>query len=827
MLNLKNIFKDYISGNLSVRALKGVNLAFRQKEFVAILGPSGCGKTTLLNIIGGLDEYSHGDLVIDGKSTKKFNDHDWDTYRNHRVGFVFQTYNLIAHQSVLSNVELSLTLSGISKGERRKRAVEALTKVGLADQINKKPNQLSGGQMQRVAIARAIVNNPHIILADEPTGALDTETSVQVLEILKNISKDHLVIMVTHNPELAKRYATRIIRLLDGEVQSDSNPLNEEEVQMLEEEVKNYQRLVAENKVGKEKRVGMSLKTAFMLSLNNLLTKKGRTILTAFAGSIGIIGIALILSLSSGFQNYISRVEEETLSSYPITIETVSTDLNSLANLKEADKTERDDQHVYSNDVLTTIITAMASSFSENDLKTFKTYLDENKEKFEPLVTDIQYIYDVDLNIYKSNYETKLECLNPYSLSENLSPYTRPYLASFDSMMQRADVWQELIGNQEFLESQYQLAAGAWPTTDNEVVLVMDKDNGIADYLLYAIGLREASEIDELIIRTVGGDTTPFESESYEYEDILGLTYRVASSVDYYEKQADGSYVDKHDDAAFVKQVLIDKGFDLKISGIVKPAEDASSNVLRGAIAYSPKLSTRLIDYANASQLLTDQRNSPNKNLLTGEAIEDETALNLVLVSLGQVDYERPSRINIYPVSFAAKENINDLIEEYNQNHEQDEQIKYTDYVGLLMASVSTIINAISYVLIAFVSISLIVSSIMIGIITNISVLERTKEIGILRAIGASKRDISRVFNCETFIEGLAAGLLGVVATVILDIPVNFIIDALADIGHVAALPWQGVVILVIISVVLTLIAGIIPARAAAKKDPVEALRSE
>ncbi|MGI6377872.1 MAG: ATP-binding cassette domain-containing protein [Bacilli bacterium] len=827
MLNLKNIFKDYISGNLSVRALKGVNLAFRQKEFVAILGPSGCGKTTLLNIIGGLDEYSHGDLVIDGKSTKKFNDHDWDTYRNHRVGFVFQTYNLIAHQSVLSNVELSLTLSGISKGERRKRAVEALTKVGLADQINKKPNQLSGGQMQRVAIARAIVNNPHIILADEPTGALDTETSVQVLEILKNISKDHLVIMVTHNPELAKRYATRIIRLLDGEVQSDSNPLNEEEVQMLEEEVKNYQRLVAENKVGKEKRVGMSLKTAFMLSLNNLLTKKGRTILTAFAGSIGIIGIALILSLSSGFQNYISRVEEETLSSYPITIETVSTDLNSLANLKEADKTERDDQHVYSNDVLTTIITAMASSFSENDLKTFKTYLDENKEKFEPLVTDIQYIYDVDLNIYKSNYETKLECLNPYSLSENLSPYTRPYLASFDSMMQRADVWQELIGNQEFLESQYQLAAGAWPTTDNEVVLVMDKDNGIADYLLYAIGLREASEIDELIIRTVGGDTTPFESESYEYEDILGLTYRVASSVDYYEKQADGSYVDKHDDAAFVKQVLIDKGFDLKISGIVKPAEDASSNVLRGAIAYSPKLSTRLIDYANASQLLTDQRNSPNKNLLTGEAIEDETALNLVLVSLGQVDYERPSRINIYPVSFAAKENINDLIEEYNQNHEQDEQIKYTDYVGLLMASVSTIINAISYVLIAFVSISLIVSSIMIGIITNISVLERTKEIGILRAIGASKRDISRVFNCETFIEGLAAGLLGVVATVILDIPVNFIIDALADIGHVAALPWQGAVILVIISVVLTLIAGIIPARAAAKKDPVEALRSE
>lgn len=827
MLNLKNIFKDYISGNLSVRALKGVNLAFRQKEFVAILGPSGCGKTTLLNIIGGLDEYSHGDLVIDGKSTKKFNDHDWDTYRNHRVGFVFQTYNLIAHQSVLSNVELSLTLSGISKGERRKRAVEALTKVGLADQINKKPNQLSGGQMQRVAIARAIVNNPHIILADEPTGALDTETSVQVLEILKNISKDHLVIMVTHNPELAKRYATRIIRLLDGEVQSDSNPLNEEEVQMLEEEVKNYQRLVAENKVGKEKRVGMSLKTAFTLSLNNLLTKKGRTILTAFAGSIGIIGIALILSLSSGFQNYISRVEEETLSSYPITIETVSTDLNSLANLKEADKTERDDQHVYSNDVLTTIITAMASSFSENDLKTFKTYLDENEEKFEPLVTDIQYIYDVDLNIYKSNYETKLECLNPYSLVENLSPYTRPYLASFDSMMQRADVWQELIGNQEFLESQYQLAAGAWPKADNEVVLVMDKENGIADYLLYAIGLREASEIDELIIRTVGGDTTPFESESYEYEDILGLTYRVASSVDYYEKQADGSYVDKHDDAAFVKQVLIDKGFDLKISGIIKPAEDASSNVLRGAIAYSPKLSTRLIDYANASQLLTDQRNSSNKNLLTGEAIEDEAALNLVLVSLGQVDYERPSRINIYPVSFAAKENINDLIEEYNQNHEQDEQIKYTDYVGLLMASVSTIINAISYVLIAFVSISLIVSSIMIGIITNISVLERTKEIGILRAIGASKRDISRVFNCETFIEGLAAGLLGVIATVILDIPINFIIDALADIGHVAALPWQGAVILVIISVVLTLIAGIIPARAAAKKDPVEALRSE
>jgi len=831
MLNLKNITKDYYVGDNVVNALRGVDLAFREKEFVAILGPSGCGKTTLLNIVGGLDKYTTGDLVINGKSTKDFNDHDWDTYRNHTIGFVFQTYNLIPHQNVLANVELSLTLSGISKAERQQRAIEALERVGLHDQIYKKPNQLSGGQMQRVAIARAIVNDPDIILADEPTGALDTETSIQVMEILKEIAEDHLIIMVTHNPDLAEQYASRTVRFLDGQVIADSNPLTDSELNFIQNEEVNYNFEVASNATEKEKRVGMSFKTAFGLSFRNLLTKKGRTFLTAFAGSIGIIGIALILSLSSGFQKFINRTEEETLSSYPLTLATVSTDFTSILSLRvnQTSSEGHEEGKVYSNNVLANMFESVAGSISENNLPRFKAYLEEHRSEIENSVIDIQYTYNMNINIYKSDYATDSRRLNPFKLTDGLSPISAQVLQSmnFNALMSNLNIWQEMVDNKNFLTTHYELAAGEWPQNDNDVVFIVDENNCIPDYLLYATGLRDAAELDAIIMARVNGEEMPEIPETnYTYEEILDLSYRVISDVDYYQKQGDGTYIKKTDSESVI-QILDEKGFDLNIVGIVRPKANDTTNMLQGAIGYTHALAERMINYINSSEIIVDQLASPNSSVIDGTAINTEPELQTILESYGYVNMDKPTHILIYPASFEAKDKIIAFIENYNDNQEEENQIKYNDYVGILMSSVSTIVDAISYVLIAFVSISLVVSSIMIGIITYISVLERTKEIGILRSIGASKRDISRVFNSETFIIGLVAGVLGIVVSLILTIPLNWIINGLSGIGNIVALPWQGALILVGISILLTLIAGLIPSRVAANKDPVTALRTE
>ncbi len=834
MLELKNIVKNYESGETIVSALKGVNITFRENEFVAILGPSGCGKTTMLNIIGGLDKYTSGDLIINGKSTKEYNDHDWDTYRNNTIGFVFQTYNLIPHQSVLNNVELSLTLSGISKAERKQRAIEALNRVGLHDQVNKKPNQLSGGQMQRVAIARAIVNNPKIILADEPTGALDTETSIQVMEILKEIAKSHLVIMVTHNPELAKRYSTRTIKLLDGNVVDDSKTLSEtENLQLLDEKEKMKSKLSSKKK---EKKVGMSFFTALALSMNNLLTKKARTILTAFAGSIGIIGIALILSLSSGFQNYVNDIEEDTLSTYPLSINTMATDLSSFTEMYEQSNnpTGREEGYIYSNDVLLTMVDTALDSLSTNNLAPFKAYLDENRGEIDQYITDIQYQYNLNMNIYDSNYSTasKPTLLNPFSFSDSLSPQMQYYFKQFDNLINNMEVWQEMMGNQTFLDSQYSVAAGRWPSAYNEMVLVVDENKGINDYFLYAIGMKDASEIEQLVMEKMAGQDITREPTKYSYDDLLGKQYRLLIDTDYYKLDS-GIYLDKSNDDAYVKQALIDKGIDLKIVGILNPKEGVSATTISGAVAYTSALSNYIIDYIDNSPMVKAQRDNESVNLLTGTAFSSdpelaEAQLKTVYDTMGVVDKSVPTTINIYPSSFDGKDKVIEFIEKYNaQVGQEDDKIKYSDFIGLLMSSISKIINAISYVLIAFVSISLIVSSIMIGIITYISVLERTKEIGVLRSIGASKHDISRVFNAETLIIGFISGVIGIVITIVLDIPINLIIDSLAGIGHVAKLPVIGAIILVVISTLLTFIAGLIPARMAAKKDPVIALRSE
>lgn len=835
MLQLKKIVKNYVAGDTLVHALKGVNLVFRESEFVAILGPSGCGKTTMLNIVGGLDKYTDGDLVIDGISTKDYDDSDWDKYRNNTIGFVFQTYNLIPHQSVVSNVELSLTLSGISKSERRARAIEALEKVGLHDQIYKKPNQLSGGQMQRVAIARAIVNNPHIILADEPTGALDTETSIQVMEILKEISKDHLVIMVTHNPELAKEYATRTIKLLDGNVIHDDNPVSNQEIEKnieLEASLKNQK----VSKKSRQKKIGMSFFTALGLSLNNLLTKKARTILTSFAGSIGIIGIALILSLSAGFDSYISEIEKDTLSTYPLTITSTATDLSSFSEANENSKnpTNREDGYIYSNDILASIIGGVAQSMSQNNMKDFKTYIDANREVLGEYVTDIQYTYNLNLNIYNGDYATasKPTSLNPFSFTENLNPMFKPYLAQLDNMMTSMNVWQEMIGNQEFLESQYELVDGKWPTAYNEVVLVVDKNKGINDYFLYAIGMKEAKEIEQIIMDSFMNKDTQIPETKYDYSDIIGRKYRMVLDTDFYQQEG-SIYVNKKTDSTILKDTLIDKGIDLEIVGILSPQEGVSTTAISGAIAYTSKLSDYAIEKINNSEVVTAQKANESISILTGEAMDSDPEkaskeLETIYQSLGVVDKSDPASINFYPSSFEGKDKIVEFIAEYNSTREkEDDQIKYSDFIGEMMSSITVIINAISYVLIAFVSISLIVSSIMIGIITYISVLERIKEIGVLRSIGASKKDISRVFNAETLIVGFSAGVFGIVITLLLNIPINLIIDALAGIGSVAKLPVAGGIILVIISTLLTMIAGVIPAKIAAKKDPVIALRSE
>ena len=828
MLKLQDIVKEYSSGDTVVHAVKGINLEFREHEFVSILGQSGCGKTTMLNIIGGLDRYTSGDLTIDGISTKKYKDKDWDAYRNHKIGFVFQNYNLIPHQTVLSNVELALTLSGVSKTERRRRAVDVLNQVGLGDQLNKKPNQMSGGQMQRVAIARALINNPEILLADEPTGALDSETSVQIMEILKNISKDKLIIMVTHNPELAAKYSSRIIRLLDGTVIDDSNPFKSSESEPENKE----KTAVAEKKKKNKLKTSMSMLTALSLSLNNLMTKKARTFMTAFAGSIGIIGIALILSLSSGMQNYIDSVEQDTLSSYPLTIEKTTMDLSFFFTNphKKDDGIIYEPDRIYSNNMMSSMMDSMLNSISVNDLKGFKTFLDNPENKVLELCNDIQYGYDVDLMVYRNDIENGIFQVNPSSVMAQL--YGSEEMGSQISSMMQTDIWTEMLNNENLISSQYDVVAGRMPQNYDEVVVVVNEDNTISEYSLYALGMLDLTEFKKMFAQMQQGElpdnTISMEQASYSYDDLLSQHYKLIINTDIYTEE-NGTWTNRSADNDYMKN-LLQNSIDIKVVGIIRPNKDASVTSINGTIAYTNELTNYVIGKINESAIVKQQTANPQIDVFTGNAFTDTTYENN-LMTLGAADLSNPSTINIYAKDFESKEKLTDILEKYNDDMEaagqEDKVIQYTDYVGLMMSSVSDVINAISYVLIAFVAISLVVSSIMIGIITYISVLERTKEIGILRSIGASKRDISHVFNAETLIVGFVAGALGIIITILLNIPINIIIESIADISGVASLPAGGAVILVIISMLLTFIAGLIPSRVAAKKDPVIALRSE
>ena len=878
MLQLKNIVKDYVSGDTTVQALKGIDITFRDSEFVSILGQSGCGKTTLLNIIGGLDQYTSGDLIINGRSTTKYKDSDWDTYRNHTIGFVFQSYNLIPHQSVLSNVELALTLSGVSKAERRKRAVEVLEKVGLGDQIHKKPNQMSGGQMQRVAIARALVNNPDILLADEPTGALDSATSIQIMELLKEISKDRLIIMVTHNPELAEKYSSRIVRLLDGKVTDDTMPYEPTDSRVTENN--------KAKRVKKKKGTSMSFLTALSLSANNLMTKKGRTLLTAFAGSIGIIGIALILALSSGFQSYIKKVEEDTLSSYPIAIEEEQVDYSSMMSAfmgqHVGEASEKEDGKIYSNNIISEMLNSMMSQVQVNNLADFKKFIEDRDNGFDELVSDIQYGYSTTLNIYKEDTSDGIVQVNPSTVLDTIGMGQLSGMSG-SSMMNSSmmgggswDVWSELIGNQTLLESQYDVIAGRWPDAYNEIVLIVDENNEISDYALYALGLKDQNEVADTMTRLAKGEEVVSYKTEYTYEDILDLRYRLIVNTDFYSyNEENDSYTDVRDDEDSYRAAIAD-GIQLQVVGILRPDPDAVTGAVSGSVGYTSALMEYVINKINASDIVKKQAAAPETDVITGlpftkdgEEVEMENTFDITtltpeqqayLASLSQeeldtlmasymqpatssatydgnmeafgvADLEKPSSIMIYPVDFASKDMISDKISEYNDavraEGREEAVINYTDYIGLMMSSISTIINAISYVLIAFVAISLVVSSIMIGIITYISVLERTKEIGILRSIGASKHDISMVFNAETLIVGFVSGAMGIIVTMLLIIPINAIIKNLSGISNVAGLPWLAALVLVLISMALTFIAGLIPAKMAAKKDPVVALRSE
>lgn len=942
MLQLKKITKDYIIGKPKDRnfqvtnALKGISVTFRKNEFVSILGSSGCGKTTLLNIIGGLDTYTSGDLIINGVSTKQYKDKDWDNYRNNRIGFVFQSYNLINHQTVLENVELALTLSGVKKAERKRRAISALEKVGLKDKINSKPNQLSGGQMQRVAIARALVNDPEIILADEPTGALDTKTSVQVMDLLKEVAKERLVIMVTHNPEIANAYSTRIIKMLDGLMIDDSNEYTKEQInadlvkqkaieKKLQKDAQKEAAAIEEAKRKKEKiepirtkkvKKSMSFFTALSLSFKNLLTKKARTMLVAFAGSIGIIGIALVLSLSSGFQSYINRVQKDTLSKYPITISSNSTDYTKLMEtMMPSGSQDVDPDYAYSNDSLSNMLSIMMSGTTKNDLESFKKYLEkeETQNKLKDNAT-IKYVYNLALNIFYDKAEgisnNKSLLVSPFNL---LSNYTDNAAAS--SVV--SDVFEELIDNQELLESQYSLVKGKWADNkvyidDNgntvcDVVIILDKNNSLPDYALFALGLRDRNEIDSILKgNNVNSDfkmslddimsleySLVLNPDMYTYDQSTGLYNNVASSItsnQYYSIDvADTSFVSENTEVKF------------RVSGIVKPSDNSTATAMSGAVCYPKALTdyviNKLDNYANDTtiehNIIADQLATPNTSVITGKIFEinaeyiysyytnpanqeeynnlskdeqllltqyniltgsnkeaiaglvvkafynnfssqlDGGSLADVLTAVGSVNLDTPSSISFYAFNFDSKNVIEGVINDYNNmvmadpTKGEDYVISYTDYVGLMMSSVSVIISAISYVLIAFVSISLIVSSIMIGIITYISVLERTKEIGVLRSVGASKRDIKRVFTAESLIIGFIAGMLGIILTLILIIPINIIIHSLAGLSHIAALPWVGAVVLVAISMILTYIAGLLPANIASKKDPVIALRSE
>lgn len=895
MLELNDIKKDYVSGSTTVSALKGINLRFRDCEFVSILGQSGCGKTTMLNIIGGLDKYTSGDLKINGVSTKNYKDRDWDFYRNNSIGFVFQSYNLIPHQTVLSNVELALTLSGVSKAERKKRAIEALEKVGLGEQIHKKPNQMSGGQMQRVAIARALVNNPDILLADEPTGALDTETSIQIMELLKEISKDRLIIMVTHNPELAKNYSTRIVRLLDGVITDDSDPYSLEDMEAdirAKEAAKVKTSEKKTKKSGKKQKTSMSFFTALSLSFNNLMTKKTRTILTAFAGSIGIIGIAMILSISNGIQLYIDRVQRDTLSSYPITLQAEAIDISSMVSSMtgNSDSEEHEDKSkIYSNDIMGDMINTMVKEVKSNNLSEFKKYIENGGSDIKSYVSDIQYSYDVPLNIYMKDTSNGVEQLNPGTMFDSI--YGEGATSASSSMLSgmgmgmfsNSSVWNQLLGNQQVLDEQYDVLAGHWPENFNEVVLVADKNNEVDDYTLYSLGLKDPEEVRTLFKKMMVGESYETKKDiSYTFDEILDTEFKLVMPTDMYKyNDVTGTWDDYSKDDKYMTNV-VNNGTDIKVCGIIRPNDDAVSTSLSSGIGYTAKLTEYIIEEVKNSEIAKAQLADTSVDVFTGvpfdndrnteitmddvnaymatlspeesaqmqamtSGMSDDQILQLFSASLkarttdatldsnksklGITDLDTPSQIDIYATDFDSKEKVQNIIKDYNKLQQDDGKeenvINYTDYVGIMMSSVSTIINAISYVLIAFVAISLIVSSIMIGIITYISVLERTKEIGVLRSIGASKKDVSRIFNAETLIEGFVSGALGIVVTLLLCIPANALIKHLTDISNVAQLPVAGGVILIIISMFLTFIAGLIPAKLAAKKDPVVALRSE
>lgn len=1003
MLELKGITKDYPAGSETVHALKGIDLKFRESEFVSILGPSGCGKTTMLNIIGGLDQYTSGDLIINGRSTTDFKDRDWDAYRNHSIGFVFQSYNLIPHQSVLQNVELALTLSGVSKAERRRRAAEALERVGLKSEMNKKPSQLSGGQMQRVAIARAIVNNPDIILADEPTGALDTETSLQVMEILKEISNDRLVIMVTHNPDLAERYSTRIIKMLDGVITGDSQPLTEDELSGEQEKARHKADRLKNNK-----HPSMSFATSFSLSLKNLFTKKGRTALTAFAGSIGIIGIALISAVSQGMTTYIDTLQEDTLSSYPLTLEAQHMDMGSLLMTfmsRAQSSGEHEQDAVYQKTMVYDLVNSLNSMESrENDLKSFKEYLEreradsESPTDLQTAVSGVQYTYDMDMLVYTKNVDGTIirsdtqaliqELLVEYfgmDLSSMLNMgesygISSQTMMSFSPMGGSAVLWQEILPGDNgriinpIMAKQYDLIYGSWPTAYNEILIVVDENNEIDDMTLYALGLKSKDEIDALAQSAFDKTEVKPSDKSWSFEEICDMEFRTIFSSDCYTyDDATGTYVDLRDTEAGLKY-LYDNGTDLKVSGIIRPSEDAVSTMMTGTIGYTNALTEYIIENSKDSDAVKAQLEDSSRDIFTGlpfqentgnlsdaekaeefreyidsldergkasayvkimstpsqseldamvsqavgpmsredmegtmiQAVVQQTGMSQEEISsyisamaddeiqemftqlvqeqtkqeyaarveaqlssmtqaqlaaaldmmdatdeqrafyydevlefsdssydtnmrkLGYVDLDSPATINLYAATFESKEVIEDAIAAYNETVDDLSEIQYTDYVGLMMSSVTSIINAITYVLVAFVAVSLIVSSIMIGVITLISVQERTKEIGILRAIGASKRNVSQLFNAETVIIGFAAGALGVIVTYILCIPINMILHHLTGINSLSAfLPVQLALILVAISVLLTMFAGIIPSRSAAKKDPVVALRTE
>ena len=879
MLILKNITKEYASGDMKVEALRGIDLTFGESEFAAVLGPSGCGKTTLLNIIGGLDRYTSGDLIIRGKSTKEFTERDWDTYRNHSVGFVFQSYNLIPHQTVLANVELALTLSGVSREDRHRRAAEALQKVGLGDQLKKKPNQLSGGQMQRVAIARALVNDPEVLLADEPTGALDSETSIQVMEILRQVAKDRLVIMVTHNPELAEQYATRTIRLLDGRIVSDSAAEGARAAEQAET-------------APTQRKTSMSFLTALNLSLNNLMTKKGRTFLTAFAGSIGIIGIALILSLSNGVNRYIERVQRDTLSSYPLQIDERTVDMtDTVAGLMDLDLDDKDraDGKIYSGGRMTKLMSSWMSGVTENNLTDFKKWLEDPANGIDSLVSGIRYEYNTPLLLFRTDQETPVQ-VNPSTVMEATGMDSMMSMMGTGSGIQETmmsstarqlNVFQPLLDNEELLRSQYAVMAGRYPQAMDEVVIILNDRNELSDYTLYSLGIRDQSELKEqfdLLMRGV-----PFETEDLEftYEELMSIRFKLLLNTDVYERYG-ALWSDRSGDAEYMAKKL-ENAMELKIVGVLKPTKSGFSSE-SGGIGYRTELVDWLLEQLKNSEIVQAQMATPETDVFTGqpfsaveqdalelldsmevndfmEMLEDKglipagmipeqyrafltkdllkqfvgegvmmisgNTLQANLEKMGVSDPDKPAAVLIFPKDFESKNKITAKIEAYNAGVGEEKAVHYTDYVGLLMDSVTTIVNAISYVLVAFVGISLVVSSIMIGIITYISVLERTKEIGILRSIGASRKDVSRVFNAETLIVGFAAGVIGILVTLGLTVIANIILTNLTGIPDIAALPPLAGLILVGISMGLTLIAGIIPSRIASRKDPVVALRTE